>query len=107
MISRSLTDTITLYGETAVVREVEFAALADSYVQTFVQQLERIRDLNAGPTGEDIVNTQFNYLTNAAYGAALITMQALVSTKSSILVPYRVNPTTQRIEAWLRQFPNP
>ena len=102
MISRSLTDSITLYGETAVVREVDFVSLVDTYAQVFVQQLERVRELNAGPIGEDIVNTPFNYLNNAAIRAALITMQALVST-GSINVPYPVNPSTQWIEAWLRQ----
>ena len=41
------------------MREVEFTALVESFAQTFVQQMERIRELNAGPTGADIVNTQY------------------------------------------------
>ena len=86
------------------MREVDFTSLVDGYVASFVSQMERVRELNAGPTGEDIVNTQFGYLTNAAIGASLITstMQAIVSTKSSINVPYAVNPTTQWVEGWLR-----
>ena len=101
MLSRSFVDSITLDGEIAVVREVEYTALVDSFAQTFVQQMERIRELNAGPTGEGIANTQFGYLNNAAIGAALITMQALVLRS---LASMSRTPSARLLSGWKRGY---
>ena len=101
MLSRSFVDSITLDGEIAVVREVEYTALVDSFAQSFVQQMERIRELNAGPTGEGIANTQFGYLNNAAIGAALITMQALVLRS---LASMSRTPSARLLSGWKRGY---
>ena len=64
-------------------------------------QVRCVRELNTGPTGEDIVNAQYHCLNDASLGAVLISMHAVASTKRAMPMAYAVNPTTHWVAQWL------